>query len=122
MERPPRRKNLPIIERLVTAYKLWHGFQVHIPKVPRYSLGIKIDRLFIEVIELVFNTLQTNEKMSPLESASQKMDTLKFMLRVAWETGVLDDKKYTSLSEELNEVGRQLGGWLKKVQKENSAR
>jgi len=112
---------LPIIERLVVAYKLWHGFQIHIPKIPRYSLGIKIDRLFIEVIELIFGALQSNSKLAFLELASRKLETIKFLLQITWGIQALDDKKYLTLSEELNEVGRQLGGWLRKTQKENSA-
>ncbi len=107
----------------MTAYKLWHGFQVHMPKVPRYSLGIKIDGLFIEIIELVFRALQIVRDKTPLlELASCKLDALKFMLQITWEIQAVDDKKYINLSKELNEVGRQLGGWLRKVQKENSAR
>jgi len=101
---------------------LWYGFQVHIPKIPRYSLGIKIDNLFFEIIESVFGALQLNNKVSLLEFASRKLDTLKFLLQIAWEIQALDNTKYINLSERLNEVGRQLGGWIRKLHKENSAR
>ena len=38
-----------------------------------------------------------------------------------WELKDLDDKKYVSISEPLNEVGRMLGGWLRKTEKETPA-
>ncbi len=41
-----------------------------------------------------------------------------------WETKSLDNKKHIALSERLNEIGRNLGGWreklLKDLEKENS--
>ena len=40
------------------------------------------------------------------------------MLRIAWETKALDTKKYISLSEPLNEIGRMIGGWRNKALKE----
>lgn len=44
------------------------------------------------------------------------IDVLKFLLRVAWELKILDDKKYTKLSEGIQEIGRQVGGWRKGLQ------
>lgn len=112
---------MPIIQQLVAVYKLWHQIHSHIPKIHRYSLGIKIDQVFIETVESVFNALIRHEgKISLLERAAIKLDTLKFLLQIAWETKGLDNTKYISLSEPLAEIGRQLGGWLRKLQKENS--
>jgi len=41
----------------------------------------------------------------------QKLDTLKIMLLILWETKSLDQKKYLNLSLALNEIGKMLGGW-----------
>ena len=43
------------------------------------------------------------------------MDLLKIFIMLLWETKSLDDKKYIELSEKLDEIGRNLGGWLGKV-------
>lgn len=50
----PRAGVLPVIQKLSAAYKLWHEFLHHFPKTARYTLGEKIDALFIEIIELIF--------------------------------------------------------------------
>jgi len=50
-----------------------------------------------------------------LDKASDKLDLLKFLLQIAWETSVLDNKKYISLSQPLVEIGRMLGGWQKQT-------
>lgn len=108
----------------MSVYKLWEQVQPHIPRIPRYSIGLKIDRLFVEIIELVFGALQVGkpqQRLAYVSLASQKLDTLKFMLRVTWEIKALDEKKYIGLSEPVAEIGRMLGGWIRKLEKETPA-
>lgn len=106
---------MSIIQKLIAAYKLWHEFVPHIPKTSRYTLGAKIDNLFIETSELIFTASHLNkeQKLPYLQKASAKLDILKFFLQIIWEIKILDNKKYIALSECLNEIGRMLGGWIK---------
>ena len=43
---PPRL--LPVLQKLKDAYLIWYKYYSIIPKVHRYSLGEKIDKLFVE--------------------------------------------------------------------------
>lgn len=54
--------------------------------------------------------------MPVLQKAAAKLDLLKFFLQIAWEIKSLDNKKYILLSEKLDEIGKMLGGWMKKAQ------
>ena len=75
--------------------------------------------LFIETMESLFvaSYLSKEMKLPYLRKAATKLDLLKFFLQVSWEIHVLDNKKYTALSEKLNEIGRMLGGWIKGLEK-----
>ena len=86
-------------------------------KESRYTLGQKIDSLFLEVIENIIKAGYSDkvEKEIFLKRASVKLDLLKFFLQIAWEIKSLDHKKYINLSEKLNEVGKMLGGWIKSI-------
>ena len=53
--------------------------------------------------------------------AIRKVDTLKILLMVLWETKSLDTKKYIALSEKVEEIGKMLGGWNGQLAKQNSA-
>lgn len=90
-----------------------------IPKIHRYSLGSKIDTLFIETIEAVATAvfLSKEEKLPYVRYAIRKLDTLKILLLVLWENQSLDNKKYLALSEKLNEIGKMLGGWQGQLKK-----
>ena len=106
---------MPILQKLKEAYLLWHQYHQLLPKTHRYSLGQRIDTLFIESIEAVASAafLSPQEKLPYVKLAIRKFDTLKILLLILWETKSLDNKKYIALSLKIDEIGRMLGGWIK---------
>ena len=114
---------LPIIQRLIAAYKLWDEFRNHFPKKSRYTLGVKIDSLFLDTLELLFvaSYLVKGQKLPRLQRANGKLDLVKFFLQIAWELRAIDNGKYIALSEQLTEIGRMLGGWIKGLQNKTPA-
>ncbi|MDE2021754.1 MAG: four helix bundle protein [Patescibacteria group bacterium] len=111
-----------MLERAKAAYLLWYGFYQTLPKLHRYSLGQRIDELFVELIEAISaaSFLSPDEKMPYVRLAIRKTDTLKLLMMVLWEAKSLDNQKYAALSEPIEEVGRMLGGWIGQLQKRNS--
>lgn len=69
--------------------------------------------MFVELIELTSyaSFLPKDQKSQYVERAVRKLDTLKVLLLVLWETRSIDNKKYIALSVKVDEVGRMLGGW-----------
>jgi len=55
-----------------------------------------------------------------LTTSISKLDGVKFFLQLAWENKCLSHKKYAILSEQLQEVGRMLGGWKRGLEKNTS--
>lgn len=115
---------LPVIEHMLKAYKNWYVIRDNLPKKSRYTLGDKIDSRFLQVLELlqVASYQSPADKLPTLTRAVSAMDLLKFLLRICWEIGALDDKKYLSLSEDLQEVARQIGGWKRGIETKTPAR
>src|SRR3989344_9174534 len=111
--------DLPILQKMVEAYKSWHNFLPHFPRLSRYTLGTKIDTIFTEILELLLLARYADKNNKPLliNKAIAKLDCLKFFLQIAWEIKALDNKKFTHLSQPLIEIGRMLGGWRKQLQK-----
>ena len=109
-----RRAPLPIITHLLAAYKLWHGYLPNIPKDARYTLGAKIDALFIETAEPLFAATYLNreEKCLPyLRKALPDWTRRKFFLQALWEIRALDNKKYAALSGKAGRDRPYAGGW-----------
>ncbi|MEK7125335.1 MAG: four helix bundle protein [Patescibacteria group bacterium] len=93
------------------------------PRVRRYSLGGKIEQYFLELLEAIFIALYLPpaQKIGRLTLAIAKLDGVKFFLQLAWENKCVPENKYVGLSEQLNEVGRMLGGWKKGLEKKTPA-
>jgi hypothetical protein len=110
--------NLPVLQKAVDAYKIWHVHYSGFPRLSRFSLGTKIDALFTDVIEMILlaGYAGADQKYSFVVRASTKLDILKFFVQIAWEVRCLDHNKYAALSVPLNEMGKDIGGWQKYLQ------
>lgn len=104
-----------MLQRLKAVYQLWHSTVAHIPKLHRYTFGGRIDKLFLDALEILFRAqyAKPEQKLQYLIAGSGKIDLLKFFLQIGWESKLIDNKKYLALSTELDEIGRMLGGWKK---------
>jgi len=92
---------------------LWQDVIKLFPKTSKYSLGVRIDLLFIDTIESVSTAaFLPKDKKSPwIRQAISKLETMKILMQVAWEIGSIDNKKYLMISEPSNDIGKMLGGW-----------
>lgn len=98
-------------------YRQWQEYLPHIPKSIRYTVGHKIDALFVEIIENLFiaSFLPAHEKLPYLKKAATKLDLAQFFLQICWEVKGLEIKRYVHLATQLIEIGKMLGGWIKQI-------
>jgi len=116
-------KLIPVILKLKNSYGIWQGYLAHFPKASRFTLGSKIDEIFLHSIEYSFLASYsiTKEKIILVDRCIARVDLLKLLLQLAWENKALDTKKYVHLSISIGEVGRMLGGWRKQLQNKTPA-
>ena len=114
---PPPQRLIPVVLKLKDTYAIWQNYLTHFPKANRYTIGSKIDILFLEVIEYTFlaSYNHTTEKQILLNRGISKVDLIKLLLQLSWEIRALDNKKYAVLSEKFAEIGKMLGGWKKQL-------
>lgn len=110
-------KLIPVVLKLKDAYGVWQEYLVHFPKARRFTLGSKIDDVFLLTIEYCFLASYSpmTEKQLLIDRAISRVDLLKLLLQLAWETKALDSNKYAHLAERLAEIGRMLGGWKRQL-------
>lgn len=119
---PEKAKLLPVLEKTKTTYILWFNYREYFPKKSRYTLGDKIDRLFLTLLDLInlASYQKPEDKIITLTKSILTLDSLKFFLQLSFETKLLDTEKYITLSEHLQELGRMLGGWRKGLETKNT--
>jgi len=112
---PPRL--IPVVLKLKDTYNIWQNYLSQFPKANRFTIGSKIDILFLEAIEYSFlaSYTHTTEKQIFLNKSISKVDLVKLLLQLCWEIKALDNNKYAHLSEQFAEIGKMLGGWKKQL-------
>ena len=115
---------LPLLQKAKGAYLVWYEYYQIIPKTHRHSLGQRVDGLFVEIIEALATAsfLPRQDKPPYVRLAIRKVDTLKILLMILWETKSLDNKKYIALSAKVDEIGKVVGGRPGRLQKQTAPR
>ena len=89
----------------------------HMPRGARFTIGTRIENKFLDLLELTYTAYFT-EKERKREKVSECiliMDTLKFLISVAWEGKVISNRHCEEISIKLDEVGKMFGGWKKNL-------
>jgi hypothetical protein len=89
----------------------------HIPKGARYTIGSRIENKLLDLLELTYTVYFTekDKKREKLSECILALDTLKFLVTVAWEGKIISNKHCEGVSVKLEEVGRMFGGWKKNL-------
>ncbi len=83
------------------------------PKGQRYLLGDRIETTLLDVMELIIQAIYTKDKAASLNEANLKIEKLRYLIRLTTDLKYLSIKKYEYVSTHLNEIGSEIGGWLK---------
>jgi hypothetical protein len=104
---------------------IWINFVPHIPKGARYTIGARIENKFLDLLELGY-AAYFSKKENKAEKISEcifLLDTLKFIVSVAWDAKLVSNRQYEEIATKLDEIGRMLGGWknslIKNPEKKN---
>jgi hypothetical protein len=102
-----------VLQRIKEGYLLWITISPHIAKGQRYSIGTRIENKFLDLLEISYHTYFTSKehKAEKLSECILTLDTLKFLIHVAWEGKLISHKHYADVAGKLEEVGKMFGGW-----------
>lgn len=114
----------PVIEHLKSAYKHWIVIERNLPKCERFGLGQKVDFLFTDLLDIIqkasFSPIDS--KISFLDQALPIIDSIRFFIQLSWEMKLIPNKRFTIIGEEIETIGRMVGGWRKGLLKKTSAK
>jgi hypothetical protein len=104
----------PIVQKTYEA-TLWLIPKVgRFPRSHRFTIGDRIANRSIELLEtLAAAAYSQRQRGALLDKASQQLNGLRYLLRLAKDVGVLSVDSYGHASGLLEEIGRMLGGWQK---------
>ena len=107
--------DIPIFKKTYELYKEFYSFRHAVSKQDRYTIWQRCENLILDILENILwaSQLSKTEKFPILEKSSLKLNFLRVFIRLCKETRVIDNKKYILFEEDIDEIGRMLGGWIK---------
>ncbi|UCH98743.1 MAG: diversity-generating retroelement protein Avd [Candidatus Aminicenantes bacterium] len=83
------------------------------PKSSRFSVAVKLENGILEFIELTTVANMRRDKMPLLRRADEALARIRILLRLSYEMSFINVKSYEYGGQQLVELGRLLGGWIK---------
>ena len=83
------------------------------PRNRRFTLGERLEQALLEVLELLVEAAWTQAKKAALQRANLRLEMARHLWRLAHELETISTKRYEHGARLMNDVGRQIGGWLR---------
>ena len=94
------------------------------PKSARFTFATRIDNLALDLLEHLVRArwAPPDQKAVSLHQADLCLALLRVLLRLSYQRRFLSTRGYEHLARELDDVGRQLGGWCGDIRQRGSGR
>ncbi len=83
------------------------------PRVRRFTLGERIEAGLIDVLERLVEAAYSRNKDASLRHANLKLEVVRHLWRLAHELNVMATRQYEHGARLIDDLGRQIGGWLR---------
>ncbi|MBL8236932.1 MAG: diversity-generating retroelement protein Avd [Bryobacterales bacterium] len=84
-----------------------------LPRSHRFTLGDRIYALSLDLVTSLTQATFSHDKSRTLETASERVNSLRILLRLAQDLKLLSFDSYVHATTSLDEIGRMIGGWRK---------
>ena len=105
--------DLPIIQKTYDLIKWYVPILNRLPRNHKFLLG---DRMIAGLYDLLENLLKAryeSNKLTRLEALNSDLDVLRYQTRLLLDFELVSVKRYEYVSELINTIGVELGGWVK---------
>ena len=113
---------LQVIEK---AYELVVWLSQHLEKFPKtykFMLGERMGNRLYEVLELLIEAKYSRDRQPLLKRVNLHLEVLRFQSRIAKDTRCWSIENYGSASRKIDDVGKLVGGWLKRSDSSDGAK
>jgi hypothetical protein len=83
------------------------------PRSRRFTLGGRLEKGLLTVLEDLVEAAYSKHKRDALTHANRQLEVNRHLWRLAYELQVIPLKRYEHGAKLMNELGKQIGGWLR---------
>jgi hypothetical protein len=114
--------------KFIQMVKLLNIYLNHFPSHEKHGLALRVRTTAYEVYDYIVESQKRYHKKTTLVNLDIKHEQLRMQVRLAYELGYfghpktdkmssdkLNTKRYLTLSLQIDELGKIIGGWIKSV-------
>jgi four helix bundle protein len=120
--------------KFIEFVKLLDIYLNHFPKQEKYALSNRIRNIAYEIYDLITEAQKRYYKKTTLTNLDIAHEKLRMQLYLAYELGYfrfqdgkqidakpekLEERRFLVISKLNDELGKMIGGWIKKIKEEN---
>jgi hypothetical protein len=83
------------------------------PRSQRFTVGDRLATAVLDVLEDLVAAAYSRRKRELLERANLRLHRVRYLVRLAKDLRALSEGAYEHAAEQVDEVGRLTGGWLR---------
>ncbi len=109
-----RKEDYPIFDKSYQLSVELFKETMKFPKSQRFVISQRLQEVCLKFIEEITLGFTSTEKLAALNRASDYLERLRILTRVTFELNFWSFKFYERINLKINEIGKMLGGWIKK--------
>lgn len=109
-------EELPIIQKTYDLIKWYVPILNRLPKDHKFMLGDRMIACLYDILETLILARYSAEKLSYLESINSQLDILRYQTRMLLDFQLISLDRYEFAGQQINDIGTDLGGWIKHQQ------
>ena len=110
-------EELPVIQKTYDLIRWMVPILERLPRVHRFTLG---DRIIQELYDLLENLIAARYtkigRLSALKQLNIRLQVLRYQGRLLMDFDLISLKRYEYMHRQINDIGQDLGGWIKQQQ------
>ncbi len=104
----------PVVVQKAYDFLLWLLPKVeNFPRSYRFTVGERLTAQGLDLLMALVEAAYARQKGELLEQASRKVNSTRYLLRMAKDLRLMSIDAYGFSAEKLDEIGRMAGGWSK---------
>jgi len=107
-------KDLVIFQKAYDFLKWEHVLVGKYPKAEKFVLAQKTENAALELVSAIIEANFRYDKTAALPRIILALELLRIWVRLGFDLRFMSLKQYETGSRSLDEIGRLLGGWIKK--------
>lgn len=112
-------EELPIIQKTYDLIKWYVPILNRLPKDHKFTLGTRTIDILYDILQGLIRARYAKEKLAHLEALNTELDILRYQTRLLLDFQLISLKRYEYIGQAVNEIGAELGGWIRQQRNRN---